>query len=494
MSDLSHTPPLSTEFPVKAKKGRTDFVAAVVVWLQGTKYSTVLTPDFVQELDGENAHLIAPSGEELRLRELRDEDGWSAIGFRHDFPDDEGRLWRTECVLKRRAPSNGEHLVRLRTQCLVKSSGARLETPNKPYLIKALLMNGWGGTDATLAVSDQPVWLNDADEGLTTARAVTVGRAARWLPTIYISATGKRTWLLSQRRIKKLAYDLGGIAHVVVEPDRVFSFKLRDATKGRNAYGGTVALSLPGQGIVRRFFLGWQIQDQRKLMAAVKMAATNLHGQMPASGWDWTELQEQAMRKQREAYKGALSADESEALFDDAMKQIDDLKAENRQLREQLRAHMESAKVGAHEGEFLNESLARVLGPEVYNGEISDRIRFAAKTTLSTASQSGLEERSKAILRRVVDRLPVSPALAELSHELARATKDPKGVSGRLVSILGRHGYSQKSDNKHVRLHAKKNYDGLEPITLPKTPSDSRGLTNLRKQIERTLGITRLGG
>lgn len=496
MSNLSHTPPLSTEFPVKATKSRADFVAEVVVWLQGTKYSTVLAPDSIQELDGENARLTAPngSGEELRLRELRDDDNWNAIGFRHDFPDDEGRLWRTECVLRRMAPGDGEDLVRLRTQCLAKASGARLKTPRKPYLIKALLKNGWGGTDGLLAVSDQPIRLDDTDEGLATARAATVGEAARWLPTVYISATGKETWLLNQREIGKLAYDLGGIAHVVVEPDRAFSFKLRNATRGQNAYGGTVALSLPGQGIVRQFFLGWQIQNPKGLADAVKGAATNLHGQMPASGWDWTELQEQALRKQRDAYKGTLSAEENEELFDELVKQNDDLQAENRQLREQLRAvHLESSKAGAQEGELLNESFVRVLGPEVYDGEISDRLRFSAKTTLRVANQIGLDARSKAILQRVVDRLRVSPALAELSQDLERATKDPKRVAKELTALLGRHGYSQKSDNKHIRLEAKKGYDGLESITLPKTPSDIRGIKNLQKQIERTLGITKLG-
>ncbi|NJO56772.1 MAG: hypothetical protein HC834_11120 [Rhodospirillales bacterium] len=403
-------------------------MAEVIAWLQGTSYSTVLASGSDKELDGENAHLRSPAGEELRLRELRGSDNWSAIGFRHDFPDPQGRLWRTEGVLRRLAAEGGQNLIRLRTQCLAGTPSASLERPRKPYLIKALLKNGWGGADALLLVSDQPVWLADTDEGLGTARAVTLGEATKWLPTVYISAKGNRAWHLSQGDIERLAYDLGGIAHVVVEPDRAFSFRLRDETGGRNVYGGAVGLAAPGQGIIRRYHLGWRVQDENELAAAVKEAVTSLRGQMPAFGWDWTELQERALRAQREAYKGALSAAESDALFNDYIKQLEDLRAENRQLQEQLRSRPVSSEIGTDEEDFSNENLVGIIGPEFYSGEISDRLRLAAKTTLSVADQIGLDARSKVILHRIVDRLPVSPALRELLEDLARATKDPIGL------------------------------------------------------------------
>ena len=481
--------PFSTEFPVRALNNRAAFVAEVTAWLRGTSYSTVLASDSERDLDSENAHLRSPTGEELRLRELNLADDWHAIGFRHYFPDTEGRLWQTEGVLRRSAAEGEQDLVRLRTHCIARDPGARLESPRKPYLIKALLKNGWGGADALFAVSDQPFWLGDTDEGVATARAVTRGEATKWLPTVYISAASGGAWLLSQREIEKLAYDLGGIAHVVVEPNRAFSFDLRDKTEGRNAYGGTVGLSAPGQGIVRRYYLGWQIQDGRELAAAVRAAASSLRGQMPASGWDWTELQEQALRAQRKRDRNRLTAAESEQLY---IEEIENLQDKIRQLKDQLSARPADS-VGTDEGEFSTENLVSRLGPEVYSGEISDRLRLAAKTTLSVMDQVGLDTRSKTILQRVVDRLPVSPALSELSEDLARATKDPKRVASELTSLLGRHGYFEKSDNKHIRLQAAKGFDGLESITLPKTPSENRGLKNLRKQIERTLGITKLG-
>lgn len=214
ISDSLHMLPFSTEFPVRPSTNRAVFVAEVVAWIRGMQHQTVLSSKSEAELDGANVHVRSASGEELRMRELQTDEGWSAIGIRHDLPDDLGRVWRTECVLKRAAAEGGQDLVRLRTQCIATTSGAQLDTPRKPYLIKALLKNGWGGKDQQLSVTDRPVWLENNAAGLASDKSMTLGEAAKWLPTVYVSATGTSAWLLSQQEIVKLAYDLGGIVEL----------------------------------------------------------------------------------------------------------------------------------------------------------------------------------------------------------------------------------------------------------------------------------------
>lgn len=487
--ELSFMLPFATEFPVKPVPNRAAFVSQVIAWLRGTSYSTVLESGADADLDGENALLISQTGEKLHLREVSQGSSFKAIGFRHDFPDNEGRLWRTEAVLRRREAEDGQDLIRLRTQCLAKRTEARLESPRKPYLVKAVLKDGWGGKDGSLNVSDQPIWLENADNGLLTACPVILGKASRRLPTIYVSALGEGRWILSKQEIEKLAYDLGGVAHVVVEPNRAFSFQLWEKTAGANAYGGTVGLVLPGRGILRRFYLGLQLEDSRDLIVAVRTATLNLRSQMPAFGWDWTELQEQALRTQRERDRNRLSTKEIEQLYQEEIYTLQD---RINQLDEELASRPVSEAVGYDEGDFSTQNLVRHLGPEVYLGEISDRLRLAAKITLSVSDQTGLDRRSMIILEKFVKKLPVSPALNELLRDLSRATKNPRRVSADLTSLLLRHGYNKKSDKKHIRLEAEDGYEGLDTITISKTPSDSRGLKNLRTQIERTLGISKL--
>lgn len=276
---------------------------------------------------------------------------------------------------------------------------------------------------------------------------------------------------------------------MVVEPDRAFSFQLRDRTSGANAYGGAIGLILPEQGILRRFVAGWRLQDAGELAAAVRRAVTKARIQMPAIGWGWAELQEQALRVHRERERARLTEEEIEALY---IEEINNLKEKIKQLEEERVNISVVEALGRDDGDFSIENLVTVLGPEIYIGEISDRLRIAARETLSFSDHIGLDSRSKVILERFVERIPVSPGLNELLHDLSRASRTPKKVAANVTSLLRRHGYREKSDNKHIRLEADHGYEGLGAITLPKTPSEHRGLMNLVKQIERTLGISKL--
>jgi len=482
-------PIFATEFPVNLILDRAAFVELVVAWLRGTKYSSVLEAGTNADLDSENAFLRSETGEELRLRELLRDDGSEIIGFRHDFPDDRGRIWRTEAVLRCNATGGEQSLLRVRTQCVAQQHGAHLEIPRKPYFLKTILQDGLGGQDGSLDVSDQPIWLDDTDEGLLTAQLSTTGNASKHLPIIFISAINDGSWLLSEQEIEKLAFDLGGVAHVIVEPNRRFSFRLRGETKGANVYGGTIGLALPERGLSHRFYLGWQFQDSADLITAIRTTALNLRSQMPAIGWDWSELQEQVLRMQRERDRARLTAKQIEQLYQE---EINTLQEQNRALKELL-ASRPITETLAHDHLDVSSEISNLqVGPEIYRGEISDRLRMAVNIALSVADQISLDRRSRLLFEEIMRKLPVSPSLNVLLQDLDRATKNSKRVAADVTSVLLRYGYREKSDNKHIRLEAKTGFTGLDTITLPKTPSDGRGLKNLQKQIAQALGVTKL--
>lgn len=479
--------PFATEFPVKRHDNKAAFVAEVLGWLRGMERSTVLAEAKSQEFESENAYLKSSGGEEFRIRELRSESDWQAIGFRHDAPDDEGRVWRTEGVLKRAAASQEHDLVRIRTQCLARVQGAHLETPHKPYLIKSLLNSGWGGADGLIPVSDQAVWL-EGEDGIATAWAVISGEATKWLPVIYFSSKGKEAWSLTRREIEKLAYDLGGIAHVVVEPDRAFSYRLRDESKGQNPYGGSVGIAVPGRGIVRKYYIGWHIQNGREMRGQLKRVATYLRGQMPSLGWDWAEIQEQALRAQRERDKARLSDKENIQILEEEIENLNDRILD---LQRSIDANVVESTVNG-EVEFSRENIVQMIGPEIYDGEISDRLRLAAQICLQVSDNVGLDSRSIAVFKRILNRMPLSLGLEELSQDISRAAKDPRRLAGEMKDLLSRHGYRSKSENKHIRLEARDGYEGLESITISKTPSEIRGLKNFCSQVEKKLGINKM--
>lgn len=485
--------PFATEFPIKRSGNKADLPAEVFAWLRGMRASTVLNSTSERELDGENVYLFSESGEELRMRELKRESDWAALGFQHDMPDDQGRVWRTEAVLRRGEGDAEEDLIRFRTQCLAKRPGAFLETPKKPYLVKALLKEGWGGLDGEIDVCDEPLWLEDDGEDVVLAELILSGKASRWLPIVYVSATAHGAWLLTRDEIEKLAYDLGGVAHVVVEPSRNFSMRLRDASEGRNVYNGTLGIAMPDHGFIRRLFLGRQFENVRDLAEGVRTATLRLRGFMPSVGWDWTELQEHALRNQRAALRGSLSQADADQLFDDYSKQLSEQQDEIRRLKEQLGSQTVT-EIEKEELGLSTDDILRRVGKEIYEGEVIDRIRLAVQTALLGTEANGIDSRTVAVWKRIVERVPRSHALDELLADLGRATKDPKRMADELTVLLRRHGYHSKSDNRHIRLEPDDGYEGLQNITIPKTPSEARGLTNQRKQIERTLGIGKLPG
>ncbi|WP_139020441.1 hypothetical protein [Citromicrobium sp. JLT1363] len=482
----------ATEFPTSSCKNNAAFLAEVIAWLRGMKSSTVLYAEAASDVERENAHFLSETGEELRLRELKEGEDWSAIGFRHEVPDEFGRLWRTEGILKRDIQDKSQSILRVRSQCLALQPGARLEYPKKTYLIKALLKSDWGGRDHLCSVSDKPKLLTDDEAGIEIAAKIAAGDATRWLPVVYISADDNGGWLLSPQQIEKLAYDLGGIAHVVVEPSRDFSARLREFSGGKNVYGGTVGIALPNRGFIRRLFFSWQIQNSIDLANTAKKIATSIRSQMPSFGWDWSDLQDGALRAQRSALKGNRSDDEINDLLNEYSKQINDLNSEKKDLERRLSDTQDISNRVSDDDEFRDTNLVKLIGPELYSGEVSDRIRYAARIALDASENLGLDDRSGEIFARLLERIPPSPALTEFKKDLRRATKDPKRLANEVTSLMIRHGYQEKSDNKHIRLEPQDGFEGTGSITVPKTPSDSRGQKNLSKQIERAVGVSKL--
>ena len=473
----------ATEFPISSSPSTAAFAAQVVTWLRGNDHSQVLeTPN--ADLDSDAAHLRVSTGEELRVRSLALADGSRAHGFRHDLPDDAGRLWRTEAVLRSWPQGSQVSLLRIRTECVALIPTATLGIPRKPYIIKTVLKDGWGGDDALLQTTDQPLWLSETEADLGLARSITAGEAADFLPVVYVSSLGRDVRAIDKHATEKLAFDLGGVAHVVVEPSRAFSFELRSITDERNVYGGAVGIIIPNRGVVRRIFSERFTSDTRQMIDAISQGVIDFRSAMPATGWDWAQLQEAALRQQREREKSRLTAEESEALY---REEIQTLQDQIRNLNGQLASPALIEEVDSGQDNSLSK-LLDAIGPEVYPGESLDRIRLAASIACKHADADGLDNRSKFVLGQIAA-VPSSAALSGLLDEIKRATKDGTRLAADLGDVLEKCGYAKKSDSKHIRFEAQKSLKGLDSLTVAKTPSDHRGLINMKAQVERTLGL-----
>lgn len=212
---------------------------------------------------------------------------------------------------------------------------------------------------------------------------------------------------------------------------------------------------------------------------------------MPTRGWDWTALQDAALRVQRDIERGLLAADQDrqgyETIYEE---QIANLKDRIKDLELDLLTARESA---AAERDRAAADLPAGLIQEVYEGEMIDRLRAAAQLSLASADSKGLDARSRAVLEAFLTGCPASSAADDLIAEVRRATKDGPKMAAQLERLLSRHGYVAKSDNKHLRLEAAPGFAGLDTLTIPKTPGEYRGLKNQCSDILNAFGLSSRG-
>lgn len=475
----------ATEFQVSSDLTPLRFTAEVIGWLRGIRDSRILDEASERDLDGDAPRLRAPTGETLAMLRLSYPGTGFTIGFRHDLPDSENRIWRTEGVLRQLSPDSIA-MLRVRGQCLAAASVASLQPPRRPHLIRAMVQQGLGGRDGSLPVQTAPHHLSDDEDGQLLASGLIEGSATRHLPVVYVSAISDNRWIAARPALDRLALDLAGVAHVVLEPRREMSFRVKDLTRGRNPYGGTIGIAVPGHGIVRRLYIGWALPDAANLLEEVKAATLDLRTDMGRQdGWDWLDLQDAALRNQRQRDRNRLSDSEINRLFDEELatrdERITELESDLAALRRQKTASATPSS-----------PWLAALGPELYPGEFTDRLRAALSDIVARGPDQSWDSRSLALFAKAVQGLAPSAALGTLREDLHRATLDNRKVGKELPGLLQKLGFSRKSDNNHIRMEAGSDLIGVKTVTVPKAPSDHRAGENLRSDIEADLGLKRL--
>ncbi len=486
-----------TEFPVGSSLDGNGFIAEIIAWIRGIKNSRVLENARKNELDENAVDLkVDATGESLALRRVSLEDGTEASGFRHEIGDDKGRLWRTEGVFRQgdEGLRDTSRIVQIRSSCLAAEPNAVLDVPRKPYLVKMLVKEGHGATDGDFPLQDRPQLLAAGEKDLEKAARAILGNGSFCLPIVYISSQAQGGWALERRALDKLAFELGGVAHVVLEPSREFSFRLRDRTKGKNPYDGSVGIILPGSGMHRRLFRGWRLPGPDDLYEEIMWAAKTSRSFLPTKGWDWPRLLEAHARLISRREREKLGMDEIEELLKDEIEAKDEriraLEAEIEDLREVLARQTRDMAL-AGDG-ILNPAFEEKLGPQVYEGEFSDRLRAVVRECVERGQDRGWDARSIAVFERILKSSEATGRAKALAAELDRATRDKNKLHKEVPKLLQRHGYERKSDNKHIKMVPGHDFPGLQMVMVAKTPSENRGLKYLASQIEKAMGLARL--
>lgn len=472
----------STEFAVQNDIDRGKFAAQVIAWVKGMSSSTLFDSRTALSEFTDEASVEASTGERLTLKECLVDEGF-IIGARHEMPDDDGRVWISEVTLKSK---NSLSALRVKTQCTIDKGGARAQTPKKPYFIKLAIEDEWPVKDGSLHVRQVPVVLQDSD--LELASDIVSGGSDNQLPVIYISKKEDERTILSEKEIRDLAFRLGGVAHVVVEPDRAFSKKLIAQGGARAPYGGSLAICVGGHGVVKRYFIGSLFPDSDSLVEAVcAFSLQYVTNRRSRIGADWQHIIEESSRILRR------KLDEGTVEFEEWLKKFDEDDSEKDKrilsLQEQLDALQEEYLNSSKDESSLGiRQVLSALGAEIYKGEFIDRVR---SVLVLIAHDDKIHPRTVEMCRRILQSTSWSDGAQRLQARLKAAGKDSSTADDRLSEILMGMGYKIRKSGGHP-VCSPDDLFGLSAQTMSSSASDHRAGKNAAQRIIRDLGLDAL--
>lgn len=145
-------------------------------------------------------------------------------------------LWSTECTF---VQENTNKYITISLNCDLQEYNSRLPHKHKPYIIRLLIESGFCINDGNLPVSDKTIPITK--ENISDIVEVMEAKSTHFMPLVYVSKDYD-DYAVDPGR---LAIWLSGIAHVVIEEEKEWSFILKERTKGRNAHNGFVGIYYP---------------------------------------------------------------------------------------------------------------------------------------------------------------------------------------------------------------------------------------------------------
>lgn len=463
----------ATEFPIEHARDSTDFLRAIQAWVIGSPH-TRLTQDDFAELHVSNEASIQKGTESLETLRVSaaDED---AAGVRYTRRDD-GLEWVTTIVFSRTSAGSW---VGIRVSCESSHPAVRLPPAKKPVVVRTLLQNLGGAADGALRVGGSSFRLDNTDIDLA-ARLIR-GTSGCRLPIVYVSAGFQSNYIVDSDR---LASDLAGMAHVVVEPNRPFSIRLKVEVDSENVYGGTVGVYWPDGAGRRSFFIGREFESNEQLSRAIiEEVRTALTNRRAFERCTWAFVQEAASRQAIQALRASGSQEVEKYIetFDKELaaksNRLEDAEREIRRLRAELQIY--EARLPAGTASLLRAGSEQDLYPNEVFGIVRDALQDAS-------TRVPADSRRQHVLAAILAANPadedVAASMRETLKQLLRASK---GVDAKIRRGLEEMGFSIAEEGKHYKLMFQG--DDRYTFTLPKSGGDHRGGLNAASDIGRLL-------
>ena len=399
---------------------------------------------------------------------------------------DKTEIWTTDCIY---IEGKDEKRISVTLSCHSSDYKKVLPRIHKPHIIKKLIQSGLCYTKGILPISDTPIYLQEKDTALCAK--LMLGMIDTPLPVVYLSVDGFNPNKYSANE-RFLAQKLSGIAHVLVEPDKHFSKRIKTLTDSKNPYNGYVGIyfskSLYKEIVSFEDCYVGGILDRTKMSdvirATVQQALLNHDN---TSDYSWSSIQVEYHRKRYESEsQNALNAKrECDAFIDafDANNNVKDEKiAELQRQLESKNAIIESLKIKSDMQNSISFKSNNIC--EFYNGELNDLIIHLLSGTYKK-SKDNMTTRQKELLDLFLKSNSIVGYGQELIKEIEKALKE-KSLPARRTK-LEKCGFTvQKGSHDKVYFH-----DPKYIFTLANSPSEHRGDENMLSDIRKRIDIYR---
>jgi len=462
----------TTEMPLRHGSTVDDVVRLTRKWLTGSPHATwteALIPPFA---DGE-VQVASQGGESVSTALLkRGQESWGGLRYVRPEADSE---WTTEIVAHH---DPLRLLVTVQVHCELGGATPSAPKPRKPYIIRQLLDSIGGGSDGGLPITDTPLMLKEADIDLATK--IVRGEFRNHLPIVYASATWKNTPAIEA---VKLAQWAAGLAHVVVEPSRVFSHVLARNTNRENVYGGSLGIYWPKHDGMRAVLHPESFSSPARLSSAaadlVRRALLNCRTTESCT-WDFIKESMSRDRLERLRASGSQELNEYMQAFDDEIdsknQHIDKLEKEASRLRIELQKYQ--ARAEAARSGLLTQGKEKPF----YPGEIRDAV---LKALVAGKNQLMQEGRCRHIVDDILTHNHLSKAESEISERIRSILTTCENLGREQQKNLEQLGFEFSDDGKHIQ--ATYHEDPRYSFTMPRTGSDWRGMKNQASDIVKAL-------
>ena len=407
-----------------------------------------------------------------------------------------GVIWTNDYVLKKRDEpkvlaiqlySDAENLSVMMPQ-----------TFNKPRLLRQIVADGFGGMDQDIMVSNKPLLITE--NSVELAKKLILRRKSYAMPLIYV--TYPRYAIDMPIDYIGMAYNLAGIAHVVVETKEIAT-NVRKVTNGANPYAGAVEIFYGTNSSYR--MLPDDFDTLGEMQAAIektvqqRLLMTKIDDDLSWNKIRFAHIQQENGQDPElsEIFEQLLKAEEEKGNYKD--QHIEELELHIMELEERIKdlnAELNNKESRIQSYEFIlghkgdnntaNRIVLEISEKELYGGEIKDVILkvLEKEKGLLDNDLNLTASRKFHVLSDIVELNQQTGRAEEIADWLREIVDDSGNLNAQRKRQLIEAGF-QIENGTHYKITY--NEDSRYAFTLAKTPGDYRANMNTIKDATAAL-------